>query len=581
MMSFSLIKERVGGKHALSLRIFLMSSPFWILGFVLNERASFSSLESFLITLLVACVGQIVMGLTLWVGHLVLSRRTKEGPTPLSFLVLVWALSALTRIVALVEGFALAGLPDSVPLPSRIAVSLLMAIVGFGIGSYGLDAYDRFRDERARLLNQLLMGEDQLSTHRVAVDAMKRTLVNQVDSELRQSRDSSTQALNYLEQALTSKTDAAPALDELRSLSDNTWHTVRQVLGQSSTTLYPKVGLRELLTLFAASGPFRVPLLATVGGFLYLLVYSRAFDWLTGAVLAAGWLGGIVIVALGFNALLGALQRFRLVAFAVAATVVIFSAIPLLEVAALVGVTSNVPFSVISVHAISMVVTLSASIPSTVALARKNVLENLRRHMDNATLEKLHVESQLAIVTEKIASQLHGDVRGNFLASVLNLQRHIDNGDTDAALGSINKLRLALASPLELAPPDVDNARELETFVKNWSAILDIEFEAPMSSIPGEFMPAFHTIVVDAINNAVRHGGADWVRIGFTVERDALAVNIRNNGSPRSTARIGLGTIHLNQLAPDKWSRFTNEQGITQLVVRLERENLGAFVTPR
>jgi signal transduction histidine kinase len=246
-----------------------------------------------------------------------------------------------------------------------------------------------------------------------------------------------------------------------------------------------------------------------------------------------------------------------------------------------VGVTAENPFSVISVHALALTVTLALSLPPTVARARRSVLENLQRHTDSATLEKLHVESQLAIVTEKIASHLHGDVRGNFLASVLNLQRHIDSGNTDEARATIEKLRSALASPMDLSPPDVDSEGQLAIFIKNWSAILDIEFERPMSTIPAEFMSAFHTVVVDAVNNAVRHGSADWVRIGFTIESDALALNIRNNGNPRATARVGLGTIHLNQLAPDNWSRFTNDQGITQLVVRLERQNLGVTVTPR
>lgn len=581
MMSLETIRERVGGKNALSLRIFLLSTPFWILGFALNERASFTTPQTFILVLLLAIIGQIVMGLTLWVGHLISSRRRRDTPLPLTFLIIVWSASALTRITVLTQGFALTGLPNSVPLESRIVVSLLIALVGWGVGSYALDAYDRFRDERAQLLAQILAGEDQLATHRAAVDTMKTTLVNQVGSELRQSRDSSAQSLNALEEALANRSDAAPALKELRTLSDSTWHAVREVLGPRAPAAIPRVGVRELLTLFAGSDPFRVSAFATISIFLYLLVYSRAYDWSIGALIVLGWLGGVVIVALGVNWLLRKTRHLKLSIFLAASLAFIFSSIPLLQVGTFVGATAEFPLSVMSVHAICLMVILSASMPPTVTRARQTVLENLQRHMDSATLEKLHVESQLAIVTEKIASQLHGDVRGNFLASVLNLQRHIDNGDNEAALGTIAKLREALANPLELAPPNVDDAEQLAVFIENWSAILDIELEARTSTIPDEFMAAFHTVVVDAVNNAVRHGSADWVRIGFTVEPDALAVNIRNNGNPRATARVGLGTIHLNQLAPEKWSRFTNDQGITQLVVRLERTNLGAVVTRR
>jgi signal transduction histidine kinase len=192
-------------------------------------------------------------------------------------------------------------------------------------------------------------------------------------------------------------------------------------------------------------------------------------------------------------------------------------------------------------------------------------------------LEKLHVESQLAIASQKLASQLHGDVRGNFLATILNLQRHIDEGQVDEALSAIRKLRLSLAERLDVLADDDNDLEALTQFISNWSAILDVSFDAPLASVPEEFLPAVHTVVVDAINNAVRHGDADWVRIGFALEGDALVLNIRNNGTDRPGSRVGLGTLHLNQLAPDKWSRFSTEQGIVQLVVRLEREHVTAL----
>lgn len=581
MLSLGVIKERVGGKYALSLRMFLLGAPFWTVGFVLNEEASFTSVGGLLTVFTIALVGQAVMGVTLLAGRVPLIWRRSARPIPLTYLIVVWSSSAVTRIIVIIQGFALAGIPDDVPLASRLAVSGFMATVGYGLGSYGFDAYDRFRTQRAQLLSELLASEGQLATHRAAVETMKKTLLDQVDSQLRQSRDSSTQSLDTLEQALATSSDARPALSALHTLSDETWHSVRNILGPNAPTTLPKVGVQELVRIFAESGPFRPPLLATVAVFLYLLIYSRAFDWLTGALLVVGWLGALVILTLGFNALLKVTGKATVPLFIVMATGVVLSALPLLQVAALVEVTAANPLSIISVQALSLTVALLVSLPPTIARARRGVLENLQRHTNSATLEKLHVESQLAIVTEKIASHLHGDVRGNFLASVLNLQRHIDSGDTEEARVTIAKLRVALASPLDLSPPAVDSERQLAIFVKNWAAILDIEFDSPVSTVPAEFLPAFHTVVVDAVNNAVRHGSADWVRIGFTIEQDALALNIRNNGNPRATARVGLGTIHLNQLAPDKWSRFTNEQGITQLVVRLERESLGAIVTPR
>lgn len=54
---------------------------------------------------------------------------------------------------------------------------------------------------------------------------------------------------------------------------------------------------------------------------------------------------------------------------------------------------------------------------------------------------------------------------------------------------------------------------------------------------------------------------------------DAIVVSIRNNGNPRGSSRVGLGTTHLDLLAPHQWTRSTNDAGITQLVARLEKAN--------
>ena len=571
------LRERIGGRYALSLPIFLFASPLWIFGFVLNEPASFNTGEGFITGLAIATAGQVAMGLTLWVGHLTVGRNRATRPMSLTALAVVWSASAVARMAVIVAALDFVALPNDIPLATRLVVSVFMATVGFGLGSYTVDGLVRFRAQRAELLNNLLESEDQLSAHRSAVSTMKTALVERVDQKMDESRKSSNRSLDQLEKALVDRADVRPALDELRGLSENTWRKISDDLSVSAPGVVPRIRMLEFLTIFAGSGPFRLPLLVLVTPFLYVIVYSRVFDAIIGAFVSLAWLGGAVAFGVVANWILAKLRRFVVPALLLSLTVMVLSSVPVITLAEFLGVSAEYPARVISVHALALVVVLAASLPPTVNLARQNLLENLQKHMDRATLEKLHVGSQLAIVSQKLANQLHGDVRGNFLAAILNLQRHIDEGQVDEALSSIRKLRLALAERLDIPTDGGNDLEALTQFVSNWSAILDVSFDAPLASVPEEFMPAVHTVVVDAINNAVRHGDADWVRIGFALEGDALVLNIRNNGTDRPGSRVGLGTLHLNQLAPDKWSRFPSEQGIVQLVVRLEREHLTAL----
>jgi signal transduction histidine kinase len=570
-------KERVGGRYALSLPIFLWSSPFWIFGFVLNEPASFNSPDGFVKGLAIAIAGQVAMGLTLWLGHLTVGRNRAKSPMSLTALALLWSASSLARMAVIVAGLNLLSLPDDIPLATRLSVSVFIATFGFGLGTYTMDRLARFRQQRAELLQNLLESEDQLSAHRSAVSAMKTALMERVDQKMEESRQSSARSLDQLERALLARSDAKPALEELRSLSDDTWQKISADLSASAPRGFPRIRVLEFLTWFASSGPFRVPLLAMTAPFLYALVYARVFDPALGAVVSLAWLSGAVAFGLVANWVLAKLPRFALPALLASLTMMVFSSVPVIALGEFFGGSVAYPARVISVHAICLLVAIITSLYPIVDLAAKTVLDNLEKHIDQATLEKLHVESQLAILSQKLASQLHGDVRGNLLAAILNLRRHIDEGHVDDALSVIRKLRLALAERLDIAAEGDDEFELLTQFISNWSAILDVSFDTPLESVPEDFMPAVHTVVVDAINNAVRHGDADWVRIGFTIESDALVVNIRNNGTDRPSGRVGLGTLHLNQLAPDKWSRFSTEQGIVQLVVRLERAHISAL----
>ena len=130
-------------------------------------------------------------------------------------------------------------------------------------------------------------------------------------------------------------------------------------------------------------------------------------------------------------------------------------------------------------------------------------------------------------------------------------------------------------------PVAEDSRGDLEKFVTNWTALIDIALDQPLSTVPERYIPAVHTIVVDAVNNAVRHGKADWIRIGFSPEPGALLVTVQNNGEPTQRGRSGLGTAHLDLYAPDKWSLLRNSQGMTQLLVRLEETAIPAVSVPR
>lgn len=577
-LSWKLIQERAGGRYAISLAVFLIGSPFWIIGFILNESATYQSPGSAAQVIVITVYGHVVMGLVLVLAHLTIAKNRAQKPLPLAVMALVWSGAAIARIISIVHAFALSGLEDTIPLGIRIVVSALIAVAGYGLGAYGMDALERFRNERAQILSDLIYSDEQLAAHRAAVETMKEALSSSVDSRLKESQRFSTQSLDRLETAITNRTEADIALEELRSLSEETWRTISRELWAKAPSKPPSLRLSEMLTLFARSDPFRIPFLVTGSAFLFLLVYARAFELLDAVVMTFSWLGAIVPLALLFNSVLRKIRHLPKTVFALMAIFVMASSVPVLAVASLMGVSTQLLAQVISVHALTMAITIGTAVLPTIARASQGILDNLKESFDQATLEKLHIESQLDIASKKLASKLHGDVRGNFLASVLALQKSIEVDDVEGAQATIDRLRAMLTEPLgSTSAVQASDSEAFAQFLTNWSALVDISLDKPLEDIPSVFFSAVHTIVVDAVNNAVRHGSADWIRISYTLEGDDIVLNVLNNGRPDSSNRVGLGTLHLNQLAGDMWRRFTNEQGITQLVARLEKNRLASI----
>jgi len=578
MVTYSDLRARLGGRHAISLPVFLMGSPFWILGWVFNEPATYESAASATLMLALSLLGQIAMGMVLLLAHLTVGRSRERTPMALWVIVTVWSLAAIARMAVVVTGMDSLGLENSLPIEIRLATAVLMSSAGYAIGAWGMEAFDRFSAERAVLLTRLLSEEEHLQRHRSAIEGMTEALVTHVDREIQDSNEQSLAALTKIEQALNANQSTSPALDELRQLSDATWQRISQELWPRGPMSPPRIRVPEILTLWARSNPFSPPLLALLGVFLYLLIYSRVFDPVFGIVAAAGWLGLAVFFSLAANETLARTKKGAAALGVVLTLLLSLSSIPLLEGAAALGYTTEWTIRVVSVHFISVLMLVGATLPPAVASARQDVLDNLRSHLDARSLEKLHVESRLAVVSQKIANRLHGDVRGNFLAAVLTLQSHLDAGNIKRARRAIADIKALLSAPVSSSASSPSTTAELAAFIENWSGLVDIQLIRPLSEIPSVYQEAAHTIIVDAINNAIRHGGADWVQINTTVESDGLVLSIRNNGAGLTGSREGLGTSNLNVYAPDSWTRIPQPEGITQLLVRLERSRVESLL---
>ena len=139
-----------------SLVVFLVGSPFWILGFTLDESASYSGWTHAVQVFALAILGQVVTGGVFYLAHLTIAKNRRHTPVALWLLALIWSASAIARVAFLIVGLSILGPANSKSAPIRITTSTLIATLGFGIGAYGFDALHRFMTDCAGALTELL-----------------------------------------------------------------------------------------------------------------------------------------------------------------------------------------------------------------------------------------------------------------------------------------------------------------------------------------------------------------------------------------------------------------------------------------
>ena len=107
---------------------------------------------------------------------------------------------------------------------------------------------------------------------------------------------------------------------------------------------------------------------------------------------------------------------------------------------------------------------------------------------------------------KRLLIEEQGEIRG--LVTALRQGREVELGD------SIAELR-ALAERLS----------------QQWSVVCRISANGELASIPIRLHLDLQQLMREAVANAVRHGGADRIEVGLTVDEDRLQLSVADNGS--------------------------------------------------
>lgn len=193
-----------------------------------------------------------------------------------------------------------------------------------------------------------------------------------------------------------------------------------------------------------------------------------------------------------------------------------------------------------------------------------------------ARLMRTHVDAAAA---RDIADRLHGDLQGELLAAAARIYRL---GSDDVAIRAELALvgeRLESAMRVRSGVTPLPLHDRLADLQARWVGLLDVRIELDVAGPLGARSEDLIVgIVSEALTNARRHGTAQEVSvrvIGVGEDGSGVSVQVDDDGIGPRKGSAGIGSAHLDVVAPGAWSRVERETGGTRLEVRLARDRAG------
>lgn len=538
----------------------LLASPLMVAGLLATEYRG-GGVGDVGGLLLVGVLGQLVLWVVFLIGSQIREKTGNESPW---FFLLTYLVASQLRVAALVWGFVVFSLPNPTPTWQRMMTSALLIPLVFGFSSYSWNALMGYLQRRRELVEQIAHSEIDLDQRRNLVSSMRDSFLRSVDDKVDQANHETVSALLTLEQRIVEGVEPGPELQKLLEEADSRWRGISHSTFEQARIQVPRLRAREFFDALVASRPLSLWTILFGSVFVFALSFARILPLGEALVWSAVWLAVFLPLTEAINAVVPRITRGRKRVFIAALGVLILSGLATLLIP---GVGEAPHWGPFVIHTTVMLSSLTIGMGPALESNSERVIEALRRHLDQSAIDSLRIESELVVLARKVAARLHAENRGEFLSRIVRLQRALDRGDREEAISELRSVREALQNRRRSDEDIVDD--DLLRFIQNWRGLVDINTNLHTAIVPDHLHPAINTIVMDAVNDAIRHGQADWIEVKLDTQESEAVLTVSNNGQEPGPSFVGgLGGATLDRLATGGWSREVDVLGFTRLTAK-------------
>lgn len=396
-----------------------------------------------------------------------------------------------------------------------------------------LEAHERFVRDRARLLDEAVLGQLALMQEsRADVILADEPTVTATLADARERLEPHLAA----SASLSTWLDAAQAL---RATADETVRPLSHALWREASERYPEPRVSNVLALLVREPAFLPLPAASVIVIGYLGATSQEYGALLGPLLALA-LGVIswAVLTVG-NVVMHRAPRVRPLTY-LASVILVQAAALLLAYGPARAEGSLLPPSLIAGSILgTLIAVLLTSVVASLDAARAQVIRQLQSAVNQERIAQAARTRARALTLREAAKELHGTVQTRLIACASAIEMAAASGDVSAYERALRESLGILEGAHTPAQGTVTT--RLDVLASSWGALCEISVRVDPSlgpELPGDVV----RVVEEAIGNAYRHGGATRITVVIAALDGDIRVTVADNGSGPGGGDPGLGS---------------------------------------
>lgn len=518
--------------------------------------------------LLVALVAVVVKSCWQVIADRTFLRSRRERPLPIvGVVVFDMSVGVIFGASTIVAEMVINPTGESIPplaAVARVLAFALTTVCWYVITTILFDARQRFWDERATLLDELIaLRMSQLQEQQV-IESLRERVRDELKQPLAEAQLATATAL------LEEQAESSAISEQLRGLASGSIRSLSHELAEERERAYPRSSVMVVGRSFASEVRFAIVPVMILIATAYLIDVTIRSGTQVSVLATVVFAAVCAAIMVGANALMDRLASLRIVIYGVA--FLLLEAIALLYVSgAAPGSDDAIALSGPEIGALILIVTvglLGTSYAAAVMTHRARVLARLRADADDALAEQIAMAQRVSDASRIIASDLHGSLQTRLMVCAGALDQATAAGDPDSVRQALDQAWKVLRNPFSEGAGDRTLTEVIDLHVHRWQGLLTVEcrVEPRLRMSPPRIVDAVDAVLEEGLANAYRHGGAEHADVEISVLDGATVVRIADDGSGPSAAESGLGSRRMASLGEIS---LTGSPGGAVLTVRL------------